>query len=42
MGAMFQGCKLLKILDISNFNTSKVYNMECMFNESTNLKEIKG
>ena len=42
MRIMFQECNELKYLDLSNFNTSNVNNMEWMFNECFKLKEIKG
>ena len=38
----FEGCSNLIWLDFSNFNTSNVTNMECLFNKCNNLKEIKG
>ena len=39
---MFQHCKELKYLELTNFNTSKVTTMSFMFNECSKLKEIKG
>ena len=39
---MFNTCSELEYLDLSNFNTSNVTNMEFMFNECYKLKEIKG
>ena len=42
MSKMFQGCKELKLLDLSNFDTSKVTNMEFMFDDCNKLIEIKG
>ena len=39
---MFQGCKELEYLDLSNFNTANVTDMSYMFNECSNLKQIKG
>ena len=42
MNKMFQDCNALIYLDLSNFNTSNVINMEYMFNRCKNLKEIKG
>ena len=42
MGGMFQGCYELEYLDLSNFNTMNVTNMEGMFNNCNKLKEIKG
>ena len=38
---MFQGCHELEYLDLSNFNTSNVTNMEYMFNNCYKLKNIK-
>ena len=42
MNKMFQDSTSLIYLDLSNFNTSNVENMEYMFNRCKNLKEIKG
>ena len=42
MGTMFGECNELEYLDLTNFTTSKVTNMEFMFNECNKLKEIKG
>ena len=42
MRCMFQGCKELKFLDLSNFNTINVTDMSCMFKDCQKLKEIKG
>jgi len=42
MASMFQGCKELLYLDLSNFNTINVTNMGLMFNECHKLKEIIG
>jgi len=42
MNAMFQECNELEYLDLSNFNTSNVTEMEYMFNFCRKLKEIKG
>ena len=42
MQAMFQLCKELEYLDLSNFDTSNVNDMEGMFNKCNKLKEIKG
>ena len=39
---MFDNCIKLKNLDLSNFNTSNVMNMENMFYGCFELKEIKG
>lgn len=40
MSYMFGGCDRLQSLDLSNFNTSKVTNMEGMFLRYTNLQAI--
>jgi surface protein len=37
---MFQGCNILKTLDLSNFDTSNVTNMRNMFSECPNLTSI--
>ena len=42
MKAIFQGCSELLYLDLSNFNTSNVTDMDRMFAECHKLKEIKG
>ena len=42
MVEMFQGCKELEYLDLSNFNTTNVNNMSGMFRNCYKLKEIKG
>ena len=42
MSGMFQKCKELEYLDLSNFTTSNVTKMNHMFNECYKLKEIKG
>ena len=42
MNSMFRKCKELEYLNLSNFDTSNVENMEGMFNECNKLKEIKG
>ena len=39
---MFQNCKQLEYLDLTNFNTSNVTQMPFMFNGCSKLKEIKG
>ena len=39
---MFGYCKNLKYLDLSNFDTSNVIDMNLMFSECNKLKEIKG
>lgn len=38
--AMFEYCESLEMLDLSNFNTSKVKNMRYMFQDCTNLNTI--
>ena len=42
MKVMFQCCKELVYLDLTNFDTSKVADMALIFNECLKLKEIKG
>jgi surface protein len=42
MNSMFQECKELEQLDLSNFNISNVNNMENMFSGCSKLYEIKG
>jgi len=42
MRAMFDNCKEIEYLDLSNFNTIQVTDMEYMFNECNKLKYIKG
>ena len=42
MAGMFAECYELEFLDLSNFNTAKVTNMEWMFNKCHKLKQIKG
>ena len=37
---MFFNCFSLEELNLSNFNTDKVYNMTCMFQECFSLKEL--
>ena len=39
---MFQNCKMIEYLDLSNFNTNNVSDMGCMFKDCQKLKEIKG
>ena len=39
---MFHQCVELESLDLSNFNTANVTDMEGMFSKCTKLKEIKG
>ena len=40
MSCMFCGCKLLKELNISNFNTNNVIDMTSMFGGCISLKEL--
>ena len=40
MMGMFLECKVLEYLDLSNFDTSNVKYMNCMFNECHKLKEF--
>ena len=42
MWEMFNYCKSLEYLDLSNFDTSNVKNMKYMFHGCSKLKEIKG
>ena len=42
MKYLFYRCESLEYLDLSNFETSNVENMECMFSDCSKLKEIKG
>ena len=42
MEGMFQLCNELESLDLSNFDTSNVENMQLMFSQCSKLKEIKG
>ena len=42
MAGLFQLCENLQYLDLSNFNTSNVIEMQYMFSGCTMLKEIKG
>ena len=37
---MFYGCSALKELNLSNFNTNNVTNMEYMFSDCSSLKEL--
>ena len=39
---MFDECKEIEYLDVTNFNTSNVIDMGFMFNKCHKLKEIKG
>ena len=40
MSGLFNKCFLLKEIDLSNFETTKVTYMNHMFNECTSLKEV--
>ena len=42
INSLFEDCKDLLSIDLSNFDTSKVNDMGFMFNECKKLKEIKG
>ena len=42
MKSMFQECKELEYLDLSNFNTSNVTVMSWMFSGCNKLKQVKG
>ena len=42
MYAMFNNCRQLEFLDLSNFNTSNVKIWGYMLNKCDKLKEIKG
>ena len=42
MNEMFHNCEELEILDLSNFDTTNVINMDSMFKGCIKLKEIKG
>ena len=37
---MFSGCKLLRVLNISNFNSNNLTNMSLMFFGCSSLKEL--
>ena len=39
---MFNLCSELEFLDLSNFNTSNVIDMELLFNKCHKLKKLKG
>ena len=41
MNRMFQNCKNLEYLDLSNFNTSNVTQINYMFRGCHKLKELK-
>ena len=40
MSWMFRGCSSLKELNLNNFNSNNVINMECMFYLCSSLKEL--
>ena len=40
MSCMFYGCSSLKELNLNNFNTNNVTNMEHMFSGCSSLKEL--
>ena len=40
MSYMFYGCSSLKELNLSNFNTNNVTDMESMFSRCSSLKEL--
>ena len=40
MTSMFSGCSSLTRLDLSNWDTSNVTDIEYMFNECTSLKDV--
>ncbi len=40
MNNMFYNCRLIKILDLTNFNTKEVENMESMFESCDNLIKL--
>ena len=40
--SLFDECSNMISLDFTNFNTSNVTDMSCMFNKCYKLKEIKG
>ena len=40
MSYMYSGCESLKEINLTNFNTNGVTNMENMFNRCSSLKEI--
>ena len=42
MFGMFQGCEQLEYLNLSNFNTSNVSDVRCMFSGCHKLKRIEG
>ena len=42
MSGIFQFCESLENLDLSNWDTSNVKNMDYMFKQCNKLKELKG
>ena len=42
MRCIFQNCKELEYLDLSDFDISNVIDMSCMFSGCEKLREIKG
>ena len=42
MNSLFQFCQELEYLNLTNFNTSMVNDMQWMFNQCTKIKDIKG
>ena len=40
MSYMFEGCSSLKELNLNNFNTNNVTDMNCMFYGCSSLKEL--
>ena len=42
LAGFFEGCKNIILLDLSNFDSSNVTNMKCMFSDCIQLKEIRG
>ena len=42
LSGLFENCNKIYSIDLSNFNTSKVTDMTCMFNGCNQLKIIKG
>ena len=42
ISGMFVGCYELEYIDVSNFDTSNIKNLEHIFYECNKLKEIKG
>ena len=40
MAYIFEGCSSLKQLNLSNFNTNNVTNMNCMFHKCSSLTDL--